>query len=134
FLRHLERTKVLVHLVDVSGASGRDPRADLDTVRRELELFRPELARRPQVVAANKIDAVDPDAPHVAALAARATELALPFFRISAVTGAGVPKLVGVGWQRLGAERASLPAGSLAVPLDDQHADRGESRTGAATK
>src|SRR5438477_3193212 len=59
FLRHLERTKVLVHLVDISGASGRDPVDDLDTVRRELELFRPELAAKPQIVAANKIDALD---------------------------------------------------------------------------
>src|SRR6266705_1483820 len=57
FLRHLERTKMLVHLVDVCGASGRDPTEDLDTVRRELELFRPELAAKPQIVAANKIDA-----------------------------------------------------------------------------
>ena len=61
FLRHLERTKVLVHLVDVSGASGRNPVDDLDTVRRELELFQPTLAAKPQVVAANKIDAVDDD-------------------------------------------------------------------------
>ena len=57
FLRHLERTKVLVHLVDVSGATGRDPVEDLDTVRRELELFQPTLAAKPQIVAANKIDA-----------------------------------------------------------------------------
>src|SRR5579872_5215747 len=59
FLRHLERTKVLVHLVDVSGASGRDPVQDLDTLRRELELFDPSLAAKPQLVAANKIDAMD---------------------------------------------------------------------------
>src|SRR6266511_6306223 len=61
FLRHLERTKVLVHLVDVSGASERNPVADLDIVRRELELFQPPLAAKPQLVAANKLDAVDPD-------------------------------------------------------------------------
>src|SRR5215831_10432729 len=58
FLRHLERTKVLVHLVDVSGSTGRDPVDDLDILRRELELFRPELASKPQLVAANKIDAL----------------------------------------------------------------------------
>src|ERR1700758_3292243 len=58
FLRHLERTKVLVHLVDVSGASGRNPADDLDVVRRELELFQPTLAAKPQLVAANKLDAV----------------------------------------------------------------------------
>src|SRR5919197_5494129 len=60
FLRHLERTKVLVHLVDVSGASGRNPVADLETVLRELELFRPDLAAKPELVAANKIDALAP--------------------------------------------------------------------------
>src|SRR5688572_4234226 len=59
FLRHLERTKVLVHLVDVSNASGRDPVDDLTIVRRELELFQPTLAAKPQIVAANKIDALD---------------------------------------------------------------------------
>src|SRR5947208_8272900 len=76
FLRHLERTKVLVHLVDVSGASGRDPAADLDTLRRELELFAPSLAAKPQIVAANKIDALDPsDSDAVAALKKRAAVL-----------------------------------------------------------
>ena len=58
FLRHLERTRVLVHLVDVSGQSGRDPVEDFDTIRRELELYRPELAEKPAIAAANKMDAV----------------------------------------------------------------------------
>src|SRR5436190_5967257 len=61
FLRHLERTKVLVHVVDVAGASGRHPVEDLDVVRRELQLFQPTLAAKPQLVAANKIDAAGPD-------------------------------------------------------------------------
>ena len=109
FLRHLERTKVLVHLVDVSGGSGRNPIDDLDILRRELELFQPALAAKPQIVAANKIDAVgqddiDTEAP-IAALAARAAELGLPFFRISAVTGAGVPELLEAMWVRLAAAR-----------------------------
>src|SRR5437660_7789214 len=73
FLRHLERTKVLVHLVDISSATGRDPASDLDTLRRELELFEPTLAAKPQLVAANKMDAVDDEA-RVTALARRATE------------------------------------------------------------
>ena len=106
FLRHLERTKVLVHLVDVSGASGRDPVSDLDTVRRELELFRPELASKPQIVAANKIDALD-DPSRVEALEKRAKKLKLPFFRISGATGAGVPELVEAMWDRLAASRQS---------------------------
>ena len=59
FLRHIERTKVLVHLVDVSGASGRDPVEDFDTIIEELRLFDPKVAAKPQIVAANKIDALD---------------------------------------------------------------------------
>ena len=106
FLRHLERTKVLVHLVDVSSASGRDPVEDLDTVRRELELFQPSLAAKPQIVAANKMDAVDDDS-RVTALARRASALDLPFFRISGVTGAGLPTLLEVMWQHVVAERES---------------------------
>src|SRR5205814_593999 len=86
FLRHLERTKVLVHLVDVSGATGRNPVEDLDTVRNELQLFQPALAAKPQIVVANKMDAVDPssDAADIVALERRATELGLPFLRASA--------------------------------------------------
>jgi GTP-binding protein len=100
FLRHLERTKVLVHLVDVSSGSGRDPVDDLDTVRRELELFQPTLAAKPQIVAANKIDAVD-DEHRVVALKRRAAKLKLPFFRISGVTGAGVTELLEAAWREL---------------------------------
>ena len=108
FLRHLERTKVLVHLVDVSGATGRDPVQDLDTVRRELELFQPALAAKPQLVAANKIDAVEPGAGDlvVDALAIRSAELGLSFHRISAVTGAGVPALLEAMWHHLDPARA----------------------------
>jgi GTP-binding protein len=100
FLRHLERTKVLVHMVDISSDTGRNPAADLDTVRQELELYRPELAAKPQLVAANKIDAMDNE-DGVKELAARARKLRLPFYRISAVTGEGVPKLLEGMWQRL---------------------------------
>ena len=110
FLRHLERTKVLVHVVDVSGASGRDPVDDLETVRRELTLFQPGFAARPQLVAANKMDAVDManDGDAVRALEKRASELGLPFFRISAVTGAGVPALLEAIWPHLADRHADL--------------------------
>jgi GTPase len=103
FLRHLERTKVLVHLVDVSDASGRDPVEDLDTVRRELQLFDAKLAAKPEIVAANKIDAANRD--KVDAVGQRAAEIGLPFLRISGVTGAGVPELLELAWQRLTAAR-----------------------------
>ncbi|HEV3141551.1 MAG TPA: GTPase ObgE [Vicinamibacterales bacterium] len=108
FLRHLERTKVLVHLVDISGASGRDPAGDLDTLRRELELFEPSLAAKPQLVAANKIDAAgNAENDAVAALAARAKALDLPFHRISAATGQGIPELLEAMWRRLAAASQS---------------------------
>ncbi len=104
FLRHLERTKVLVHLVDVSSATGRDPVSDLDIIRQELERFQPTLAAKPQIVAASKIDAVD-DESRVTAVAKRAAELKLPFLRVSAATGAGIPELLEAMWQRLAASR-----------------------------
>jgi GTPase len=106
FLRHLDRTKLLVHLVDVSGASGRDPVEDLDTVRKELELFQPEFAARPQIVVANKIDALDPEHEDAtAALEQRAAQLDLPFLRVSGVSGEGVPDLLEAMWRGLAAAR-----------------------------
>jgi len=106
FLRHLERTRVLIHMVDVSGTTGRRPADDLDTLRRELELFSPELASKPQLVAANKIDAVD-DLDSVRALADRAQALDLLFFELSAVTGAGVPALLEAAWRVLAESRTT---------------------------
>ncbi|HUK34378.1 MAG TPA: GTPase ObgE [Vicinamibacterales bacterium] len=104
FLRHLERTKVLVHVVDVSSASGREPVDDFETVRAELDLFDQALASKPQIVAANKVDAVD-DVQRVKSLEARARKLHLPFFKISAVTGEGVPALLESAWTQLAAAR-----------------------------
>ncbi len=119
FLRHLERTKVLVHVVDVSGASGRPAAQDLDTVRDELRRFQPTLAAKPQLVAANKMDAVTDDT-DVRALEARARALDLPFFEISAASGAGLPALLEASWHVLAAERAA----AAAVPIESDVADR----------
>ena len=109
FLKHLERTKVLIVLVDVSGLSGRAPADDLDVLRRELSLFDAELGRKPQLVAANKIDAAT-DESLVASLEARARELALPFFRISAVAGTGLQPLLEAAWTILAEARAAEKA------------------------
>jgi GTP-binding protein len=109
FLRHLERTKVLVHLVDVSSLAGRNPVDDLETVRRELELFQPTLAAKPQIVTANKIDALDEEE-RAASLGRRAEELGLPFFRISAVSGAGLPELLEEMWRQIAASRLAEEA------------------------
>jgi GTP-binding protein len=104
FLRHLERTKVLIHLVDVTSATGRDPLEDFETIRKELELFDPKFAAKPQLVAANKIDSID-DETKVKELEKRAKKLKMPFFRISGVTGEGVPALLEAAWKHLAAAR-----------------------------
>ncbi len=100
FLKHLDRTKVLVHLVDTSGETGRDPIQDFETIQRELAAFSAELAAKPQIVAATKMDAVgDPEV--VDALAAHVAAHDLPFLRISAVTGEGLGELQEAVWRYL---------------------------------
>lgn len=61
FLKHIERTKVLIHVVDVSGSEGRDPIEDFEKINRELEQYSPRLMKKPQIVAANKIDIISED-------------------------------------------------------------------------
>lgn len=104
FLSHLERTKVLIHLVDVSSATGRDPVADFDVIQRELALFAgdPEnpaaaLVRKPLIVAANKIDALD-DPGRLTSLEGHVAGLGLALFAISAVTGEGIDVLLEAVW------------------------------------
>lgn len=63
FLKHIERTKVLIHVVDVSGSEGRDPLEDFEKINRELEAYNPRLLKKPQIVAANKIDMIDEEGP-----------------------------------------------------------------------
>ncbi|HXQ69971.1 MAG TPA: GTPase ObgE, partial [Pyrinomonadaceae bacterium] len=97
FLRHIERTKLLLHLVDVSSLSasvpGRETVADYQTVDRELESYNPDLATRPQFVVATKIDALD-EPERLETLKAQAEADGKPFFAISSATGEGVRELV----------------------------------------
>ena len=91
FLRHIERTKILIHLVDMS-ETGRDPIHDFETLMTELASFDEELARRPMLVAASKMDvAYSPE--NLERLRAVAAERGLPFFEISSATGQGIDKL-----------------------------------------
>ena len=117
FLRHIERTKVLVHLVDVSGASGRDPVQDFNTILEELRLFDAKVAAKPQLVTATKMDAVD-DPSRVEALEHHVRALDLPFFRISAVTGTGLDDLLEAAWRQIVAVRA-VPPPAAEQPDDD---------------
>ncbi len=102
FLRHTERTRVLLHLVDLDPTTGRDPVHDFEVVMRELSAYSQELAARPQVVAANKAELPGTEAGR-ARLAAFCAERGLPFHAVSAVTGLGLPALVGALAARLAA-------------------------------
>ena len=88
FLRHVERTKLLVHVIDVS-STGRDPIDDFLTISRELELYKTELLEKPQIVVASKMDAVD-DSARVERLRDFCDRRGLRLFEISAVTGRGI--------------------------------------------
>ncbi|MDQ2856623.1 MAG: GTPase ObgE [Acidobacteriota bacterium] len=93
FLRHIERTRLLLHLVDVSSFSGREAVADYETVNHELASYNPELALREQIVVATKIDAVD-EPERIEALRLRAAADNRMFFAISSVANQGVRELV----------------------------------------
>jgi len=109
FLKHLDRTKLLVHLVDVSGASGREPVEDFEAVQRELSLFSAELGAKPQIVAATKVDSLGEPA-LVDRLQAHVASRGLPFARVSAVTGEGVDALLEAMWKHLAMAAASPTA------------------------
>ena len=92
FLRHIERTRLLVHLVDVSEATGRDPAGDFRVVMEELEGFSADLVRKPMFVVASKVD-VAQDPARIEELRALAASKQLPFYEISSVTGQGIEDL-----------------------------------------
>ena len=96
FLRHIERTKVIVHLVDAASTEGRDPIEDINLINAELEAYNPELAKRPQVIAANKTDALsEEEAEEVLKKIKDVFETqGMPVFAISAVSGKGMKELL----------------------------------------
>lgn len=112
FLRHIERTKLLLHLVDVSSVSGREAVADYETVNRELASYNQELATRPQFVVATKIDALD-EPERLESLKKSAEKDDKPFFAISSATGEGVRELVN----------------AVAAKLEELSAERNRSET-----
>ena len=92
FLRHVERTRLLVHLVDVSEMSGRDPAHDFDVILKELRSFDENFAEKPMLVAASKID-VCQDTARIEAVRKKAEEHGYDFIEISSVTGTGIDAL-----------------------------------------
>lgn len=95
FLRHIERTKVMIHMVDAASTEGRDPIEDIYTINRELEAYNKEVASRPQVIAANKIDAVyAEDEDPVQRIREEFEPKGVKVFAISAVSGKGLSELL----------------------------------------
>jgi GTP-binding protein len=119
FLRHIERTKLLAHLVDVSSASGRDPVDDFDTICEELARFDPKVAAKPQIVVATKIDALDEPA-RLESLRRHVRKKKLPFVTISAVSGEGLDELLEAMWRAIVAVREAAT-----LTADDAAADEG---------
>lgn len=95
FLRHIERTKVIIHIVDAAGTEGRDPVADVYAINRELEAYNPDIAARPQVIAANKIDAIyDSENNPIDRIRKEFEPKGIAVYPISAVSGQGVKELL----------------------------------------
>jgi GTP-binding protein len=113
FLRHVERTHLLVHIVDVSDFTGRDPAHDFEVIMKELASFQPELLEKPMMVVASKLDACQ-EPGRMASVAAKAREKGLPFFEISSVTGQGLDALRFAMSERLLSEaaKATITVGS----------------------
>ena len=119
FLSHLERTKVLVHLVDVSSSTGRDPVADFDIITRELALFPgrdasgERLADKPLLVAANKMDALD-EPERLQRLEEHLQSAGIPLYPVSAATGQGLDVLLEAVWREVAREREDSGATAVA--------------------
>ncbi len=97
FLRHIERTKVIIHIVDAAGTEGRDPIEDIYAINKELEAYNPDIAKRPQVIAANKIDAMytdDEGNNPIEAIKAEFEPKGIKVYPISAVSGQGLKELL----------------------------------------
>jgi len=115
FLKHIERTRVLVHMVDVSDVTGRDPRSDFEIILNELASFSDELPKKPMLVVASKVDAAQ-DPERIAAVKEIAAEHEMPFLQISSATGEGLEQL------------KFMLAAIVHPPKEEEQAEEGEYR------
>lgn len=99
FLRHVDRCRLIIHVVDVSGSEGRDPKEDFEIINRELKNFSEDLAKRPQIIAANKCDMAAPE--QIADFKAFAEKQGLTVFEISAATTQGTKELIDAAYREL---------------------------------
>lgn len=111
FLKHIERTKVLIHVVDVAGSEGRDPIEDFDKINNELSQYSEHLGKKPQIVAANKIDLIEEDDPQYIKFKEYVESKGYKVFPLSAPINIGVPELM--------AEAAKLLASVEAEPIEE---------------
>ena len=94
FLRHIERTKLIVHIVDAASTEGRDPIEDIYAINKELKAYNPEIADRPQIIAANKIDMIYTQDDPVAKIKAEFEPKGIPVYAIAAISGQGIRELL----------------------------------------
>lgn len=94
FLRHIERTKVMVHIVDAASTEGRDPIEDIYAINKELEAYNPEIASRPQIIAANKIDMIYSEDDPITRIKEEFEPKGIPVYPISAISGKGLRELL----------------------------------------
>ena len=99
FLRHVDRCRLIIHVVDVSGSEGRDPKEDFEIINRELKNFSEGLAKRPQIIAANKCDMATPE--QISDFKAFAEKQGLSVFEISAATTQGTKELIDAAYREL---------------------------------
>ena len=99
FLRHVDRCRLIIHVVDVSGSEGRDPKEDFEIINREQKNFSEDLAKRPQIIAANKCDMATPE--QIADFKAFAEKQGLHVFEISAATTQGTKELIDAAYREL---------------------------------
>lgn len=105
FLRHIDRCRLLLHIVDIASIEGRDPIEDIQIINRELERYSPELATRPQIIVANKVDSLDRENTDLSQFESFVKENGWELFYVSAITGEGLETLVDHTAKRL----AELP-------------------------
>lgn len=129
FLKHLERTRLLVHMIDVSGLSGRDPYLDFDIINKELAQFSDELAQLPQIIALSRIDAM-PDRDELQPLIDFYEAKNLTVFPISAVTGEGIDPLVYLLHRKLQETPKEVPSadGPVRITLNAKNTENDPKR------
>lgn len=124
FLRHIDRCRLLLHLVDVSGSEGRDPIEDIETINAELVGYSEVLAARPQILVANKTDILGDNREPIEALRAYAEKKGYAFAELSAATNAGVTELMRMTWDALRDLPPVLTYEADFVPMEETVTER----------